>query len=226
MNQLRVEALLRIMSGHSQADFAEKHDLNPSYLSQILSGHRSFGERAAINMERKIGLEPGTLSRPPLDAPAAGLTALQQNVQGDPISLREGKVPVVGMAKLGAQGYFDAIDYPVGQGDGFVLISSSDPNAYALRVVGDSMEPRIRNGEYVLIEPNRNYCAGDEVLVQVLDGVVTQSMIKVFMYERDGYVRLLSVNDQHPPMTIEKLRILKIHPVGAILKPSRYISEG
>lgn len=223
MNQLRVEALIQVMAGYSQADFAEMYDLNPSYLSQILSGHRSFGERAASNMEKKIGLEPGTLSRPPL--PAEGSRQAQENVQGEPISLKDGRVPVVGMAKLGAKGFFDAIDYPVGQGDGFVLISSSDPNAYALKVVGDSMEPRIRNGEYVLIEPNRPYYPGDEVLVQVIDGTVTQSMIKVFMYDRDGYVRLLSVNDQHPPMTIDKIRILKIHPVGAILKSSRYLAE-
>ena len=225
MNQLRLEALSRVMAGLSQAEFAEKHDLNPSYLSQILSGHRSFGERAASNMEKKIGLAPGTLSRPALTSQDA-LHEIQQNVQGGPVSFKEGRVPVVGMAKLGAQGYFDAIDYPVGQGDGFVLISSSDPNAYALRVVGDSMEPRIRNGEYVLVEPNRPYYSGDEVLVQVADGTVTQSMIKVFMYERDGYVRLLSVNDQHPPMTIDRVSILKIHPVGAILKSSRYLAEG
>ncbi|WP_244165671.1 LexA family transcriptional regulator [Metapseudomonas otitidis] len=223
MNQLRVDALIQVMAGHSQADFAEMYDLNPSYLSQILSGHRSFGERAASNMEKKIGLEPGTLSRPPL--PTEGSRQPQENVQGEPISLKDGRVPVVGMAKLGAKGFFDAIDYPVGQGDGFVLISSSDPNAYALKVVGDSMEPRIRNGEYVLIEPNRPYYPGDEVLVQVIDGTVTQSMIKVFMYDRDGYVRLLSVNDQHPPMTIDKISILKIHPVGAILKSSRYLAE-
>lgn len=226
MNQLRLDALIRTMAGQSQAEFAEQHDLNASYLSQILGGHRAFGERAASNMEKKIGLAPGTLSRPPLNAANEGTRWIQENVHGGPVSLKEGKVPVVGMAKLGAKGYFEAIDYPVGHGDGFVLISSSDPNAYALRVVGDSMEPRIRNGEYVLIEPNKSYCAGDEVLVQVVDGVLTQSMIKVFMFERDGFVRLLSVNDQHPPMSIDRLSILKIHPVGAILRPSRYIAEG
>lgn len=148
------------------------------------------------------------------------------NVQGGPVAIRDGVVPVVGMAKLGAQGYFDAIDYPVGHGDGYVLISSSDENAYALRVVGDSMEPRIRNGEFVMIEPNKPYTSGDDVLVQITDGALVQSMIKVFMHEREGFVRLLSVNDSHAPMTVERTRILKIHPVGAILKPSRYIAAG
>lgn len=66
MNKLRVEALRRVMGALTQAEFAERHDLNASYISQILSGHRSFGERAASNMEKKIGLTAGTLSRPPL----------------------------------------------------------------------------------------------------------------------------------------------------------------
>lgn len=66
MNQLRVEALKRLMGDLTQAEFADRHDINASYLSQIMSGHRSFGERAASNMERKIGLQPGTLSRPAL----------------------------------------------------------------------------------------------------------------------------------------------------------------
>lgn len=65
-NKLRVKALKRLMGDLSQADFAEMYDLNASYLSQILGGHRSFGERAAVNMEKKIGVRPGTLSRPPL----------------------------------------------------------------------------------------------------------------------------------------------------------------
>jgi phage repressor protein C with HTH and peptisase S24 domain len=145
-------------------------------------------------------------------------------VSGGVVPLKEGVVPVVGMAKLGMNGYFEAIDYPAGHGDGHVLISSSDPDAYALKVVGDSMEPRIRSGEYVLIEPGKCYMAGDEVLVQFQDGIAIQTMIKVFMYERDGACRFISVNDSHQPITIDMKSILKIHPVGAIIKASRYIA--
>lgn len=190
-------------------------------ISQIENG-TTLKSANLIKMARACGVNPLWLSEnigQMLDE-----TTASSNVQGEPIAIRDGAVPVVGIAKLGAQGYFDAIDYPVGHGDGFVLISSSDENAYALRVVGDSMEPRIRSGEYVMIEPNKPYVSGDDVLVQIADGITVQSMIKVFMHERDGLVRLLSINDQHAPMSIERERILKIHPVGAILKPSRYVA--
>lgn len=225
-NQLRVDALKRVMGGLSQAEFANRYDLNASYISQLLSGTRNFGERAARNMEEKIGLPAGTLSRPEIDAiegefvRIAGALAHAENVEGAPMAVKDGLVPVVGMAQLGTDGYFEAMDYPVGHGDGYIRISSDDPNAYALKVVGNSMEPRIRSGEFVIIEPNKAYMAGDEVLVRTVSG---QSMIKVFMYARDGVVRLLSVNDAHPPLSIAESDIEKIHFVGAISKSSRYV---
>ena len=42
------------------AAFARQHNgIDPTYISQLLNGHRSFGERAARNMEAKIGVKPG-----------------------------------------------------------------------------------------------------------------------------------------------------------------------
>lgn len=144
----------------------------------------------------------------------------ESNVEGGPIKLKTGLVPVVGKAKLGLDGFFEEMGYPPGGGDGYLKIYSDDPDAYALRVVGSSMEPRIRSGEFVLVEPGNGYVAGDEVLIKTTDG---QSMIKVFMYHRDGEVRLLSVNDAHPPLTVPEASITKIHPVGAIVKASRLV---
>lgn len=47
------------------AEFARKRSrpdadkpIDPTFISQILNGHRSFGEKAAANMERRAGLPP------------------------------------------------------------------------------------------------------------------------------------------------------------------------
>jgi hypothetical protein len=64
MKTLRVEALRRVIGQLSQKDFSDHHDLDASYLSQILNGHRVLGEKAALNLEQKIGLAPGTLVNP------------------------------------------------------------------------------------------------------------------------------------------------------------------
>lgn len=135
---------------------------------------------------------------------------------------KDGAVPVVGQAKLGVDGYFEAIDFPVGHGDGYLMIHSDDPNAYGLKVLGDSMHPRIKNGEYVLIEPNKVFCSGDEVMVKTVDG---RAMIKEFIYQRDGMYRFDSVNQSHPPIHLPEDAIDKIHLVGGILKSSRFTHD-
>ena len=47
----------------SDAAFCEHYDLNPSHISQLVKGHGSFGERAARNLEKKVGWEPGLLDK-------------------------------------------------------------------------------------------------------------------------------------------------------------------
>lgn len=64
INQARVRALKAVMAGASQKDFANQHGLDASYLSQILNGHRNLGEKAAANLEEKIGLPSGALVSP------------------------------------------------------------------------------------------------------------------------------------------------------------------
>lgn len=214
---IRKQNLLTLLDGKKQRACADKWDTSPSTLSQITSNNavRNLGDELARKIERAEGLPLGWM-----DTLQVNHLVSESNVEGSPARVKDGIVPVVGMAQLGTNGYFEALDFPVGHGDGYVRIYSDDPNAYALKVVGDSMEPRIRSGEYVLIEPNRGYLAGDEVLVKTSCG---QSMIKVFMFCRDGQVRLLSVNDAHIPLTIAETAIELIHPVGAILKASRYV---
>lgn len=66
-NAKRIVVLRRIIGDMLLKDFANRFDIDPSYLSQILNGHRNLGERAARNMETKIDLVPGTLENPVVD---------------------------------------------------------------------------------------------------------------------------------------------------------------
>lgn len=194
-----------------------------SAVNQYLNGRVPLNLDALLRFSAALVFAPAEVS-PRL---ASGLDALPRapsehdvNIHGDPIKIKQGLVPVVGRAQLGVNGYFEEMGYPPGGGDGYLKIYSDDPDAYALRLAGSSMEPRIRSGEFVVIEPGNGYVAGDEVLVRTADG---QSMIKVFMYHRDGEVRLLSVNDAHPPLTLAETEITHMHPVGAIVKASRLV---
>jgi phage repressor protein C with HTH and peptisase S24 domain len=71
------------------------------------------------------------------------------------------------------------------------------------------MKPRIKSGEFVIVDPDQTPIPGDGVLVKSSDDRV---MVKEFLYRRDGIVHLLSVNEEHgkisiPETEIEKLRI-------------------
>lgn len=133
-----------------------------------------------------------------------------------------GRVPVMGKAQLGFDGYFEVMDYPAGQGDGFLRVYSRDPEAYALKVCGNSMRPRIKDGEYVLIEPGKTPTPGDEVLVRTRGG---RAMIKEFMYVREGTYRLDSVNENVSPVFVAEDEIVLIHFVAGQYKSHLYIPD-
>lgn len=194
-----------------------------SAVNQYLNGRVPLNLEALLRFSSALQFRPEEVSArliQGVDVLSSAPARMESNVAGDPIKIKSGLVPVVGKAQLGMNGFFEEMGYPPGGGDGYLHIYSSDPDAYALRVVGSSMEPRIRSGEFVVIEPGGAYIAGDEVMVKTADG---QSMIKVFMYHRDGEVRLLSVNDAHQPVTLQEESITHIHPVAAIVKASRLV---
>ena len=129
-------------------------------------------------------------------------------------------VPIVGKAQLGDNGFWCDMEYPTGQGDGYIKFPTEDDNAYALRCVGDSMRPRVKNGEFVIIEPNTPWKAGDEVLIKSTGGKV---MVKTFLYDRDGALYFQSINENHPSISIAKDEIAAIHHVVAIVKSARWV---
>ena len=77
------------------------------------------------------------------------------------------------------------------------------------------MKPRIKNGEFVIVEPSHACVSGDEVLIKCIKGRV---MVKELLYIRDGMVHLASVNEAHPKIIIEQSEISVMHYVAGIVK--------
>jgi phage repressor protein C with HTH and peptisase S24 domain/DNA-binding XRE family transcriptional regulator len=126
-------------------------------------------------------------------------------------------VPVVGIGRGGPDGYLSIDDHPAGDGDCFIYTYSSDPNAYGIRVRGDSMRPRIKSGEYIVAEPNVEAQPGDDVVVRLHDG---RSMVKEFLWQRDDELSFGSVNNGYPPITLLRSEVESIHRVAAIIPRS------
>jgi phage repressor protein C with HTH and peptisase S24 domain len=81
------------------------------------------------------------------------------------------------------------------------------------------MRPRIKNGEYVIIEPGHPIQPGDEVLVRAKDGRV---MVKELAFKAQGRTHLLSVNEAHGKLSIDNNDIEKMHYVAGIAKRSMW----
>lgn len=133
-------------------------------------------------------------------------------------------VPVIGHAIAGGDGggYFTDMGLPPGAADEFVPWSSRDPNAYALRVKGDSMRPRIWPGDLIVIEPNRAAAPGGLVLVKLTDG---RKMVKVLLYRVGTDTTLGSINDDHPSITVAADEIESLCRVAAIVPPDSVVSR-
>lgn len=102
-------------------------------------------------------------------------------------------------------------------GDTHVLFQTRDSQAYGIRVKGDSMRPRIRPGEIIVIEPMRECHPGDDVIVITLDG---RKMVKQLLHRRNGMVFLGSINEAHPTVTLMNGEIKAIQFVAGILPAS------
>lgn len=207
-------------TGIEQTELAKVACVTKGAVNQWLSGAtKSMKSQYAVKIGKKFGYTVGWLAMGEGDKKLADVG---QQDEFAPIRLPEKqRISVMGMAQLGNDGFWAEIEAPVGYGDGYLDFPSGE-KAYGLRCVGDSMLPRIRDGEFVVVQPEHAIRPGDEVLVKATDGRV---MIKIYLYSRDGRKYFNSVNRDHPEIAIEEEKIELLHYVAAIVKASMFRPE-
>jgi phage repressor protein C with HTH and peptisase S24 domain len=110
------------------------------------------------------------------------------------------RIPVIGHAQAGQQGFFDDAGFPVGTGWDEVLFPHvGDPHAYALEVSGDSMEPVYRDGDLIVVSPQAAVRRGDRVVVKTAEGEV---MAKQLVRQTVSRIELASLNASHDDRTV------------------------
>lgn len=128
------------------------------------------------------------------------------------------RVPIVGTAKLGDNGYYEEISSIPGAGDGHIEHVSRDEGAYGLRVRGNSMFPAIKDGWYVIVEPNSRPVVGEYVLVKLLNG---QKMVKELLIQRADSIEIVSVNGGER-RTVYNDELESVQAVASIVGPSKW----
>lgn len=213
INTLRIKALQHLMGDLSQAAFADRYDINASHISQILSGHRPFGERAAQNMEDKIGLPRGALSSPSTIIDGKVTEKFITPARAGEIDIPQYDVrAAMGHGQVLPSDYIETIRHITVSTDFLRQQGCTVSNSKNLCIItgfGESMHKTFASGDPLIIDRG--------VTTVEIDGVYLISLNNHLMVKRlqiiSRGVRILSDHDAYPPHEITETEMddLVIH---------------
>jgi phage repressor protein C with HTH and peptisase S24 domain len=116
-------------------------------------------------------------------------------------------VPVINNVTAGYPMDYDDKGYPPGGADEYVRCPDlHDPNAFAVRVIGDSMEPKYHQGDIIIFSPAMGANSGDDCFVRMTDPHET-TFKQVFFLPDEPTIRLQPRNHKYPPLILPRERI-------------------
>ncbi len=170
----------------------------------------------ASGLARAAGLDPTTFNKskrlapdgkprwPSTESLTRALTAVNASFDDFAALVSGGttggrSIPIVGLAKAGADGFFDDAGFPIGAEETVRFPGLSDERVYALEISGDSMLPVFREGDVVIVLPGAPLRRGDRVVVRTRAGEV---MAKELGRRNEQSVELISLNPLYPPRAL------------------------
>jgi phage repressor protein C with HTH and peptisase S24 domain len=151
-----------------------------------------------------------------LEATGVGLDVFSNLVTGartlaSPHRVAARRIPLIGLAQAGGDGFFGDGGYPVGGGwDEVSLPEIADPHAYALEISGDSMEPVFRDGDQIVVSPSAPIRRGDRVVLRTQGGEV---MAKQLARRSARRYELRSLNPVHPDRSFDLAEVAWVHRI-------------
>ncbi|HTP79959.1 MAG TPA: XRE family transcriptional regulator [Bacteroidota bacterium] len=88
-----------------------------------------------------------------------------------------------------------------------------DSSAFALEVKGNSMAPRIENGDIIVVSPKREARSGDICVVRVEE----EDTVKLVRLE-DQFIHLIPLNPEYEPMVVRKKDVTFVWRVVKVIK--------
>ena len=129
------------------------------------------------------------------------------------------KIPVMGNVAAGTpitaiQEYIDVADSDTWEEIPEALASTGE--FFALRINGDSMEPKMSRGDIVIVRQQQDINSGEIGIVMVGDGEATCKKIK----KRPDGIMLISTNPKYEPMyyTNEQIEELPVRIIGKVIE--------
>jgi phage repressor protein C with HTH and peptisase S24 domain len=190
--------LLQDVSGMKKKDIAKTIGVSAQYLSELLRGRRASDTLASL-VEHLINNH----TNPPKEKPNASAEVLKNEIFSR-------KIPVVSWASAGlGADYADLCRQMQEQIDS----DSRDPNAYAIIIEGDSMQPDFRAGDIVTFNPNSFPRPGDFVVARLEES--GEAFFKRYrLTGKEGRIVILeSLNPAYAPREFPAKEFRFIHPI-------------
>lgn len=199
-----------------QVQLGDEAGVTKGTVNQWLSGQiKSIKLEYAVGIEERYGFNAVwiVMGRKPIRAgeKACAPTATTEAGQFRPVA-------VAAFATFRNNGEWAVADSTAGSGGVPIDFASRDENAFAIQCLGDLLSPRVKDREVLVAEPSYKVEPGDEVLLVDKEGRV---IFGEFIYEAAGRVQLLSVNQPHGKIAINKEEIDQMIYVRWIGKPAR-----
>lgn len=117
------------------------------------------------------------------------------------------RVPVINSVAAGYPTDFSDLDYPARVADHYIDCPDlSDPDAFAARVVGSSMEPSYHEGDVVFFSPAMDVENGCDCFVR-LDATHETTFKRVYFEEDGRFIRLQPLNPEFAPQRFEREQV-------------------
>lgn len=221
-----VDNAIKLGIARNKAELYRNHDLDPSYMSQLLNGHRNMAETSARNIEKQLGLQHGDLDKSDLDFSPDLNQISEKSHKNLEIAQKIGYqlnrwVPVKAYSRMGVDGFYTDMGYGGDGGDGYVPSLTAGPAAYAVKGTGGSMHPAIRDGWYAVCDPEADLVPTEYVEIELSDGRRT---IKEFIAKTGSLLVVQSVSTGER-YTFDISEVKSIAAVIDIVPPSRHMPQ-
>ena len=205
INAILAENIDRLMAeaGLSDRDVASKYGCEENLIYRLRTGSKPAGKESIVKLA-------GILQRQDIDF------YIPRELEGKTRVVQRGRyIPVFNAITGPPKDYTDK-GYPVGISDRQELAETRDPNAFYVEAEGDSMiGDDIREGDLLLVEPNKEAREGDIVFCRNDNGVT----VKRFFRGPD-HIELRPMNPAYPSIFIRGGNVV-LFPVTKIVRDPR-----
>ena len=192
----------RIKKGLSQAELAEQLGYKSrSSINKIEVGGRDIPRSQIVKIAQILDVTPSFLMGWEDDKPNAEIVSAGENIY---------KIPVFSSvsAGFGAYACSDVIDYL----HLYIANPADVPEMLCIKVTGDSMYPKIEDGDIIVVRKQDSVDSGS-IAVVLVDG--EEGFVKKVIYDNET-IELHSINPEYAPKIFKGAEVLRVRVVGIV----------